>query len=151
MVYNLKWNRKTQSMGLLLSDSYNTIANKWSMTAEEANYDYSTKYINILKNNFINKSNKPLIGSQNYSCSAGETKTSSIIIFSRDGSVTIDNVTTNDSSVAEVSFVNSTGVVCTSSSCKTINIKCKKSGSTRLTVTASNGSTATSTITVSNN
>ena len=148
MVYNVKWGYRDQSMALLLSDDYDTIFNKWSMTAEEAHYDYATKYVNILKDNFINKSNKPLINSSSYTCTAGQAKISTIKVFSRDGSVLIDSVETTDSSIAEVSFINPTGVICTSSSCRTIQIDCKRNGTVALTATTNNGETATSTITV---
>ncbi len=151
MVYNLRWNYKNQSMALLLTDDYDTIANKWSMNETDAHYDYVTTYVNILKNNFINNSDKPIINNSAYTCTSGQELISSIKVFSRDGSVTIDNVKTNNSSIADVSFIDPTGVICTSSSCKTIKITCKTSGTVTLTATASNGATGTSTITVSNN
>ncbi len=151
MVYNLRWNYKNQSMALLLTDDYDTIANKWSMNETDAHYDYVTTYVNILKNNFINNSDKPIINNSTYTCTSDQELISSIKVFSRDGSVTIDNVKTNNSSIADVSFIDPTGVICTSSSCKTIKITCKTSGTVTLTATASNGATGTSTITVSNN
>lgn len=150
MVYNLKYSYKNQSMGLLLTDSYNTILNKWSMTVDEAQYDYASIYTDILKNDFINKSNKPLIASSSYSCSAGATLTSTIKIFSRDGNTLINSVSSSDPSIAEVSFVDPTGVICTSTSCKTISIKCKTQGTVTLTATASNGEKSTSSISVNN-
>lgn len=150
MVYNLRWNYKNQSMALLLTDDYDTIANKWSMNETDAHYDYVTTYVNILKNNFINNSDKPIINNSTYTCTSDQELISSIKVFSRDGSVTIDNVKTNNSSIADVSFIDPIGVICTSSSCKTIKITCKSAGTVTLTATASNGAQSTSSITVSN-
>ncbi len=133
-------------------DSYDTIAKKWSYkTSEAVGYEKSTIYETILKNDFVNRSNKPLFANYSYTCKAGASLTSTIKIFSKDGSVIINDISSSNPSLASVSFIDPVGVVCTSTSCKTIKIDCNGAGTVTLTATASNGVQTTSTVTVSNN
>lgn len=138
LVYNLNSKKNPNSFAKLLTDTSGQIENKFKLNTISAKYDYQSDHVNIIKSNFINNSNKPLINKSSYECNKGQTLIISSRIFSKDGSSKITNVSTVSPLVAEAIAINPTGVVCTSSSCQTIKIVCKNTGSTSLFVQSNN-------------
>ncbi len=133
VVYNLNRTKNPNYFTSLLNDDEATIRTKFGKKTSESKYDYQTKYVTPIKNNFYEQNGKAIVKKETYECKGNEKIISTIRIISKNGGAKLSEVVTSDESIASVKMVNQTGVICTGTVCQTIQIICKRAGTVSLT------------------
>lgn len=144
LVYNL--DKNSNKYADLLNDSYETINNKFKMKTSNGGYTLN-KYYQVIKNNFAGNNGKSIIATSNYNCKVGEKIITTIKSFSTDGHTKLDKLTVSND-IVSVNKISPTGVICDGSSCQTIEIVCKKKGTTTLSAISNDQRVTTATINV---
>ena len=145
LVFNLDKNKEDKYADLL-NDSYEILSNKFKMTTSTGGYSLN-KYYQVIRNNFAGNNGKSIIATSNYNCKVGDKIVTTIKSFSNDGHTKLNKITLNNDNVT-VNKISPTGVICDGSSCQTIEIICKKKGTTILSAISNDQRVTKSTINV---
>ena len=147
LVYNTVQKSNPGVFADLINDPFDTIKNKFSLTTTSAKYTLNSRYFSTIENHIINNDSIPKMGSNEYICNIGEKIISSIKTYSSDGEAKLELISLNNNNV-QITKISPTGLICTGSSCQTIEISCLTKGETIVTVTSNFGKTSTSKIIV---